>query len=91
MNKSQLTAQVATEAGLTKDQAKAVVNAITETVTNELKNGGEVMLVGFGKFSTVDRRAREGRNPKTGETIQIPAKTVAKFKAGKGLAEAVNV
>lgn len=91
MNKSQLIAQVASESNLSKEQAKSVVNAITETVTNELKNGGEVLLVGFGKFSTVERQAREGRNPKTGEKIQIPAKTVAKFKAGKGLAEAVNV
>jgi DNA-binding protein HU-beta len=91
MNKSDLVNVVANEANLSKDQAKSFMNTLTDVITKELSNKGSVLLVGFGKFSTVDRKERAGRNPKTGEAIQIPAKTVAKFKAGKGLAEAVNV
>jgi DNA-binding protein HU-beta len=90
MNKSDLITKVAEEAEITKEQAKNFMNAFTNTVTNELTNKGSVMLVGFGKFSTVDRKARKARNPKTGEAVNVPAKTVAKFKPGKGLAEMVN-
>jgi DNA-binding protein HU-beta len=90
MNKSELITAISEDANITKDQAKAFMNSFTNTIKDELSNKGSVQLVGFGKFSTVDRKARVGRNPKTGEKIDIAAKTAPKFKAGKNLAEAVN-
>lgn len=85
MNKADLIDAMAAEAGISKAAAKKALDAFTDKVTDTLASGGRVSLVGFGTFSTSERSAREGRNPQTGQTIQIPAKTVAKFKAGSEL------
>jgi len=77
-------------AGVTKAAAGKALEACTATVANELKKSGRLGLVGFGTFSVVKRKAREGRNPQTGKTIKIAAKKVIKFKAGKALADKVN-
>ena len=90
MNKQDIIDIMAEQADISKAAAERALNAFTDTITNELGSGNEVVLVGFGTWSTSERAAREGRNPKTGETIQIPASTVAKFKAGKKLKDAVN-
>lgn len=87
MNKAELVAKMADDAGISKTQANAALDSMIETVQKTLKGGGKVTLVGFGTFSVSKRQARTGRNPKTGETIKIKAKKVAKFKAGKELAE----
>ncbi len=89
MNKAQLVAIIAAEAELTKTQAERALNAFTGTVTQTLANKDDVSLVGFGTFTTAERNAREGRNPQTGEPIQIAAATLPKFKAGKALKEAL--
>jgi DNA-binding protein HU-beta len=86
MNKTQLVAAIAAEAGLTKAQAQKALEATVNAVAGALKNGENVQLVGFGTFSVVEKAARQGVNPKDGSKIQIPAKKVAKFKAGAGLA-----
>ena len=86
MNKSELVAAVAAEAGLTKVQAQKAVEATVNAIAGALKNGEKVQLVGFGTFSVVEKATHEGVNPATGAKIQIPAKKVAKFKAGAGLA-----
>ena len=86
MNKTDLVAAVAAQAGLTKAQAQKAVEATVNAIAGALKNGEKVQLVGFGTFSVVEKAAREGVNPATGAKIQIPAKKVAKFKAGAGLA-----
>ena len=86
MNKTQLVAAIAAEAGLTKVQAQKALEATVNAVAGALKNGESVQLVGFGTFSVVEKAARQGVNPATGAKIQIPAKKVAKFKAGAGLA-----
>ncbi|MDZ7846623.1 MAG: HU family DNA-binding protein [Owenweeksia sp.] len=85
MNKSDLIDAMASDAGISKAQAKKALDSFTDNVTGSLSKGGRVSLVGFGTFSTSERSAREGRNPQTGKKIQIPAKTVAKFKAGSEL------
>ncbi len=90
MNKNDLVAAVADSAGLTKADAAKAVDAVFDSISGSLKKGGEVRLVGFGTFSVVARKATTGRNPRTGETIQIPASKQPKFKAGKGLKDAVN-
>ena len=90
MNKNDLVAQVAADAEITKADSAKAVDAVFETITKSLKGGQEVRLVGFGTFSVTKRRATEGRNPRTGEKIQIPASKQPKFKAGKGLKDAVN-
>ena len=90
MNKSELVAHIATSAGLTKAQATAALQAFETSVIDTLANGGEVTLIGFGTFKVTDRAARTGRNPKTGEELQISASKVPTFKAGKALKEAVN-
>ena len=90
MNRTELIAAVASSADVTKKDAEAVLKAFTEVVTEELKNGGKVQLVGFGTFEVSERSAREGRNPKTGETMTIEASRAPKFKAGKALKDAVN-
>ena len=90
MNKGDLINKVAESAGLTKNQATAPVNAALDSIADSLKNGDKVTLIGFGTFSVSHRAARQGRNPQTGETIQIAAKSNVKFKAGKELTDAVN-
>ena len=90
MNKAELVQHIATTAGLTKAQAQAALKAVETGVIDTLANGGEVALVGFGTFSVTAKAARTGRNPKTGEPIEIAAKKVPNFKAGKALKDAVN-
>lgn len=90
MNKNELVAKVSTKAGLTKVDAAKAVDAFIESVTKELSKGGEVRLVGFGTFAVAKRKATEGRNPRTGAVIKIPASKQPKFKAGKALKDSVN-
>ena len=90
MNKSELVSAIAKEADVTKEVAGSTLDATIEAVTKSLKKGDSVTLVGFGTFQVKERSAREGRNPKTGETIQIAASKVPSFKAGKGLKDAVK-
>ena len=90
MNKGDLIENVADEAGLSKADASRAVDAIIGAITGALKGGNQVSLVGFGTFSVKKRAARQGRNPRTGETIQIKASNVPGFKAGKALKDAVN-
>lgn len=90
MNKGQLISKIAEDAGLTKAQATAALDAVVDGVTGALKGGDKLTLVGFGTFGISARAARKGRNPQTGNEINIPAKNVVKFKAGKELTEKVN-
>jgi DNA-binding protein HU-beta len=90
MNKNDLIADVATAAGIPKTAAGTAVDATFDAITNALKSGDSIRLVGFGTFSIADRAAREGRNPSTGAPVQIAASKHLKFKAGKGLKDAVN-
>lgn len=90
MNKGELIEAIAKEAGLTKADADRALNATLDSITKSLKKGNRVSIPGFGSFSVSKRKARTGRNPQTGETIKIKARTVAKFKAGTKLADAVN-
>ena len=90
MNKTQLIDVVATKADLKKKDAEAAVNAITEAIAEALKAGDKVQLVGFGTFEVKERAAREGRNPKTGETLTIAASKHPTFSAGKALKDSVN-
>ncbi len=90
MNKNDLIASVAEAAGLSKADAGKSVDAVFDAVSGELASGGDVRLVGFGTFSVANRAATKGRNPRTGEVIDIPASKQPKFKAGKGLKDAVN-
>ncbi len=90
MNKSELISHIATAAGISKTQATAALQAVETGVIDTLANGGQVALTGFGTFSVKERAARTGRNPKTGEALQIKASKVPSFKAGKGLKDAVN-
>lgn len=85
MNKAELIAQIAEDAGVTKTQANGALDSFIGAVTKTLKKGDKVTLVGFGTFSVSKRAARTGRNPQTGAAIKIKAKKVAKFKAGKEL------
>ncbi len=90
MNKNDLIAQVADNADLSKADAAKAVDCVFDTISGELAKGNEVRLVGFGTFSVTQRAASEGRNPRTGEKIQIPASKQPKFKAGKNLKASVN-
>ena len=90
MNKTELVAEIAKNTGLTKVDSERAVEAFLNAVTATLKKGDEVRLVGFGTFSVTKREATEGRNPRTGATIKIPASKQPKFKAGKGLKDALN-
>ena len=90
MTKSELSTQVAAQASLTKASADAAVNAVFSAITEALAKGETVTLTGFGTFSTRKREARQGRNPRTGESITIAASNVPAFKAGKALRDAVN-
>lgn len=89
MTKNELVAQVASAAELTKKDAEKAVNAVLETITDTLKSGDKVALVGFGTFEARHRPARKGRNPQTKQEIDIPATTVPAFKAGKAFKDAV--
>ncbi|MCB2062114.1 MAG: HU family DNA-binding protein [Novosphingobium sp.] len=90
MNKNDLISAVADSSGLTRSDATKAVEGVFEAITGSLKKGEEVRLVGFGTFSVAKRKASTGRNPRTGEAMQIKASTLPKFKAGKGLKDAVN-
>ena len=90
MTKAELISKVANEAKITKAAAAQAVDAITETITKDLKKGGRISLPGFGTFSVSNRKARTGRNPQTGQEIRIPASKTPKFTAGKALKEAVK-
>ena len=90
MNKNDLVAAVADSSGLSKTDAAKAVDAVLDSITGSLKGGSEVRLVGFGTFSVAARKATTGRNPRTGETIQIKASNQPKFKAGKALKDALN-
>jgi DNA-binding protein HU-beta/DNA-binding protein HU-alpha len=90
MNKKELVAHIADTADLSQQEAIAALNATVEIITNALKDGEEVTLIGFGTFKVNPRAAREGRNPKTGDTIQIAASNAPVFKAGKALKEELN-
>lgn len=90
MNKTELITAVAEKAELSKKDAEKAVKAFTDVVSEELVNGGKIQLVGFGTFEVSERAAREGRNPKSGEVMNIPASKTPKFKAGKALKDMVN-
>ena len=90
MNKAELLEGVASQTGLTKKTSREAVNAIISTITDSLGREEKVTLVGFGTFQVTERKARRGVNPQTGKALNIPAKKVPKFKAGKGLREAVS-
>ena len=87
MNKGDLITRVADDAGVSKAQSTAAVDSVFDAIERALKKGDKAAFVGFGTFTSKKRAARDGRNPATGATIKIPAKTVVKFKAGKALAE----
>jgi len=91
VNKNDLIAIVADKTDLSKADATKAVDTVFDSITEVLTKGDEVRLVGFGTFTVSNRAASEGRNPRTGEKIQIPASKQPKFKAGKGLKDAVNV
>lgn len=90
MNKTELIAAVAEKAEISKKDSEKALKAFIDVVTDELKNGGKIQLVGFGTFEVSERAAREGRNPQTGETMTIAASKAPKFKAGKALKDLVN-
>ncbi len=90
MNKNEFIDRVADFSGMNKAEAGRAVDAVFDVITETLKKGDDVRLVGFGTFAAAKRAAREGRNPRTGETIQIKASIQPKFTAGKGLKDALN-
>ena len=90
MNKTELVAAVAEQADISKKDAEKVLKAFVDVVTEEMKKGEKVQLVGFGTFEVSERAAREGRNPQTGKTMKLEACKAPKFKAGKALKDAVN-
>jgi DNA-binding protein HU-beta len=90
MNKNELIGTVIDASGLTRTDASKAVDGVFDAITGALKKGDEVRLVGFGTFSVAKRKASTGRNPRTGEAMQIKASAQPKFKAGKGLKDAVN-
>ena len=90
MNKKELVESIASAADISKAAAEKALNGTLAAIADTLKKGDKVKLVGFGTFSVSKRDARQGRNPQTGQAIKIPAKKVAKFKAGSKLSEAIN-
>ncbi len=90
MNKSELVSAMAAKTDLSKKDAEKALKAFIDVVSEELSQGGKIQLVGFGTFDVVERVARTGRNPRTGEEMQIAASKAPKFKAGKALKDAVN-
>ncbi len=90
MNRMELVAAIAEQTELSKKDAEKALKAFTDVVTEELKKGGKIQLVGFGTFEVSERAAREGRNPQTGKTMMIAASKAPRFKAGKALKDALN-
>jgi len=90
MNKTEMIAAIAAKTGMGKKDAEKAYNAFTDIVAEELKKGEKVQLIGFGTFETAEREARQGRNPRTGETMEIAAAKAPRFKAGKALKDALN-
>ena len=90
MNKTELVTAMAEQAGISKKDAESALKAFVDVVTNEMKNGGKVQLVGFGTFEVAERAAREGINPLTKQPITIAASKAPKFKAGKALKDMIN-
>ena len=90
MNKTELIVAVAEKAEISKKDSEKALKAFIDVVTDELKAGGKIQLVGFGTFEVSERAAREGRNPQTGKTMKIEACKAPKFKAGKALKDAIN-
>ncbi len=90
MNKNDLVSAVSSSTGMSKGDSTKAVEGVFDAISGALSSGGDVRIVGFGTFSVVNRKATTGRNPRTGEAIQIPASKQPKFKAGKGLKDAVN-
>jgi DNA-binding protein HU-beta len=90
MTKAEIVAKIASDGGITKSQAEKAVDGFVSAVSDALTMGDKITLVGFGTFSVGERAQREGRNPRTGEKIKIPASKVVKFKAGKTLSEKVK-
>lgn len=90
MNKAELVAAIADKTELSKKDTEKALKAFVDVVTDELKKGEKIQLVGFGTFEVSERAARDGRNPQTGETMKIAASKAPKFKAGKALKDAIN-
>ncbi len=90
MNKNDLVSAVSSSTGMSKGDSTKAVEGVFDAISGALSSGGDVRIVGFGTFSVVNRKATTGRNPRTGQAIQIPASKQPKFKAGKGLKDAVN-
>lgn len=90
MNKSQLVSKIADEAKISKATAEKVLASLTKAITQALKKGDTVTLVGFGTFGVTHRKAREGRNPQTGQKIRIPSRKIPRFRPGKALKSAVQ-
>ena len=90
MNKNDLVSAVASSTGMSKADSTKAVEGVFDAISGTLSSGGDVRIVGFGTFSVANRKATTGRNPRTGQAIQIPASRQPKFKAGKGLKDAVN-
>ncbi|MBR0146980.1 MAG: HU family DNA-binding protein [Eubacterium sp.] len=90
MNKAEFVAALAEKTGMKKTEAEKAMKGFTDIVAETLKKGEKISLVGFGTFEVLEREAREGRNPKTGKTMTIPASKAPKFKAGRALKEAIN-
>jgi len=90
MNKQELISKIADSAKVTKTDASSILDSFVKVVTTQLKKGNDVRLTGFGTFTTSKRKATTGRNPRTGDSIKIAAKTQPKFKAGKSLRDSVN-
>tara|TARA_E500000178_G_scaffold334992_1_gene371434 strand:- start:309 stop:581 length:273 start_codon:yes stop_codon:yes gene_type:complete len=90
VNKNELISKVSDDTGLSKADSSKAVDSVFDSITSELKNDGDVRLVGFGTFLVTKRKATTGRNPQTGAAIQIPAANVPKFRAGKALKDSVN-
>ena len=90
MNKTELISAVADKAGLSKKDSEKAVNAVVDAITEALKSGDKVQLIGFGSFEVKERAERTGRNPRTKETIKIPAAKIPQFKAGKAFKDAIS-
>ena len=90
MNKTELISAIAEKSGLMKKDSEKALKAFEETVINTLASGGKIQLVGFGTFDVVERSARDGRNPQTGEPMKIAASKTARFRVGKNIKEALN-